>query len=172
MPTRDYKLASPERGRSDDTVLEFFTDDDGNRTGSAFMAIMPRTPSETKMDIVVHLSRAYQDGRKDRGKELLPDAEAFLADMVYLYTHGAAEGIELLVKERRRQIEEKGYDAAHDDRHDSKEMLSEAAVKLNSVGAGESDYPVTDLVRAGALLAAELDRIDRMMQRVARDGRN
>lgn len=164
--TRDYKLASPQRGRKDDAVIEFVTAGDGSKYDAPIMALMPGTPSETKADIVHALQRAYQAGREDRSEELINKviSESLVQDISFLIVHDAIEGIHALIKERRRQII-KGYDAAHDDSHDSNEMLSQAAVQLDAVGAGELQYPLSDLARSGALIAAELDRIDRMIKR-------
>ena len=79
--------------------------------------------------------------------------------------------------ERLGQITEKGYDAAHDDRHAEGELvLAGAFYALNAVygedyglpipwpfesGAFKPRSPREDLVRAGALIMAEIERLDR-----------
>lgn len=97
-------------------------------------------------------------------------------------------GIELIAEERRRQIEEEGWTADHDIQHTHGEIASAAACyamtesdrnHLAQVTIREEDgtvkhYPVIwpweeqwwkpadrkkDLIRAGALIAAELDRL-------------
>ena len=85
-------------------------------------------------------------------------------------------GIELIAAERRRQKEKEKWSLAHDrECHTDGELASAAAVYALS-GAGwktkhleeiywptEWDFkpkdPIRDLVRAGALIAAELDRL-------------
>lgn len=91
--------------------------------------------------------------------------------------------------ERRRQIEVEGWSPAHDDEHGNGEMASAAAcyclhaghsgVRLDCGGKVPSDWPWADgwwkpkdrrrdLIRALALLTAEVERIDRAALRTAR----
>jgi hypothetical protein len=97
-------------------------------------------------------------------------------------------GIALIVAERRRQITDEGFDADHDDKHTLGD-LSLAATAYARIGSatirgasadefpvdmmmaeGEwpseweeywrpSDDPIRNLVKAGALIAAEIDRL-------------
>lgn len=101
----------------------------------------------------------------------------------------AAIGIDLIRVERKRQIEEEGWTAEHDDQHPAGELGMAGASYAANAGAGlvagavaETSYaalnqpgppdwwpweigwwkpkePLTDLVRAGALIAAEIDRL-------------
>ena len=90
-----------------------------------------------------------------------------------------------VVSERKRQIEREGWTDEHDDSHDAGEMAAAgAAYAINaadqlhpmSQGDGGNEQPVCwpwapewwktktprrDLVRAAALLIAEIERIDR-----------
>lgn len=93
-------------------------------------------------------------------------------------------GAELIAKERDRQIAIEGWTAEHDDEHCMGEMIGAAvtyaAHALGIVSDGEvpgadnegwwpfeealykpSPDPIRDLVKAGALIAAEIDRIQR-----------
>ncbi len=93
-------------------------------------------------------------------------------------------GIELIAEERHRQISEEGYPAAHDDVHNEEEMAKAAACyalpeadRLWIFGPGrlfqvlwpwdvECWKPtprkrIRELVKAGALVAAEIDRLQR-----------
>ena len=100
-------------------------------------------------------------------------------------------GIELIAAERERQVSQEGWTAEHDDAHDAGEMV-EAAVCYAQQAVGrrwvfeeEPDHyaadeppigcewpwdsewwkpksPIADLVRAGALIAAEIDRLQRL----------
>lgn len=73
--------------------------------------------------------------------------------------------------ERRRQIGEKGYDPIHDDHHKYGELLMGALSYMCSPGDQlwpwdpasfhQSSDPVRNLVKAGALVAAEGDRLMR-----------
>lgn len=98
-------------------------------------------------------------------------------------------GVELIAAERLRQITAEGYDWAHDDEHDEGELaLAAAAYAMTSIGEVEDrgngevwwpwrsrhdaadgfkpTYGVRDLVRAGALIAAEIDRLQRCVSTV------
>jgi hypothetical protein len=95
---------------------------------------------------------------------------------------GATRARQLVAAERRRQIEVEGWSAEHDDEHTDGEMLNAAvAYYLNGVGkplAIRADgaplgwlwdakwwkpkNPHQDLVRAGALCLAEIDRLRRI----------
>lgn len=91
-------------------------------------------------------------------------------------------GIELISEERARQIEQFGWDAEHDAAHNMGELASAAACyALNEKQRKQVEFGVLDipsfwpfsrywwkpspqdrkreLVKAGALIAAELDRI-------------
>ena len=84
-------------------------------------------------------------------------------------------GIELMADERQRHFDEEGWTAEHDDLH-VKNQLIYAAVSYIMAGDGtlvQAYWPfarswwkpeedgVRNLVKAGALLAAEIDRLQR-----------
>jgi hypothetical protein len=97
----------------------------------------------------------------------------------------AMTGIELIAMERERQVSQEGWSAAHDDSHDGAEMLdaaicySELASALINLGPQAFDSfalppaawpwaaswwkpsrdPKVNIKKAGALQAAELDRL-------------
>lgn len=95
-------------------------------------------------------------------------------------------GAELIAAERRRQVEQEGWTPEHDDEHDDGQLISAAreyastALKQVSLRFVEvdakaptaawpwhldwwnpSDDPVRNLAKAGALIAAEIDRLQR-----------
>lgn len=87
-------------------------------------------------------------------------------------------GIELITEERARQISKEGWTPEHDDKHDMGEMAMAAvcyAIPGSQRERLETDdiwpwarhwwKPGTDrvrqLVKAGALIAAEIDRLQR-----------
>jgi len=95
------------------------------------------------------------------------------------------KAMELIATERQRQIETEGWTPEHDDDHDLGELAGaaaayalQAACELHPIGdALDVGYipdgwcwdpqwwkpkgPVRDLVRAGALIVAELERLER-----------
>lgn len=91
-------------------------------------------------------------------------------------------GAELIAAERQRQIDAEGWTPDHDDEHGGGELADAAFVYLWHVTTrafptpGQpprlfwpwapewykpSDDPVRNLVKAGALIAAEIDRLER-----------
>jgi len=91
------------------------------------------------------------------------------------------DGAALIAAERRRQVEAEGWTPEHDDQHDQGELAQAAAAYALHAGAGLSKrvyeaerlWPFTDgwkpsanevreLVKAGALIAAEIDRLQRL----------
>lgn len=99
-------------------------------------------------------------------------------------------GIELIKQERERQISEEGYDANHDDEHDLGELGLAAALYALPYDAQQGGQPLITqddfinlhivletgcefyvkpepnklrrMVKAGALIAAEIDRLLRI----------
>jgi CheY-like chemotaxis protein len=71
-------------------------------------------------------------------------------------------GVELIEQERLRQISEKGYDAKNEDSNDSgSPAIAAAAVMLIYCDHCAPDDPIRILTIAAALLAAEIDRLQR-----------
>lgn len=94
----------------------------------------------------------------------------------------ACRGADLIKAERRRQIQEEGWTPEHDDEHVHVELPSAAACYIDAARAQAvglhlanpsslwpwdaswwkpSDDPIRNLVKAGALIAAEIDRLHR-----------
>lgn len=88
-------------------------------------------------------------------------------------------GIERIAAERRRQIGKEGWTADHDDEHVGGELAVAAACYAARAGQLDrddppdawpwgdewwkpNDDPIRDLERAGALIAAEIDRLLRI----------
>lgn len=91
-------------------------------------------------------------------------------------------GVELIAKERQRQIEKEGWSADHDDTHAGGELAHAGAAYARAAAMQAnghapriphdlwpwgsewwkaSEDPVRNLVKAGALIAAEIDRLRR-----------
>ena len=86
-------------------------------------------------------------------------------------------GIELIAAERERQIKTENWTPEHDDTHEAEEMLQAAICYCAHAATYEinlSDVPwpwpqewwkpsnpIRDLTKAGALIAAEIDRLQR-----------
>lgn len=91
-------------------------------------------------------------------------------------------GIELITEERTRQISHEGWSAAHDQQHHRGEMIDAALSYMHAaINVGHpsnakppvawpwgaewwkpSDDPVRNLVKAAALIGAEIDRLQRL----------
>ncbi len=104
-------------------------------------------------------------------------------------------GVSLIAEERERQIANEGWTFDHDDEHDLGELIgasvSHAGAALHKVSDGEidameslkefwpfdeacwkpSDDPIRNLVKAGALIAAEIDRLQRLADKAAAEVR-
>lgn len=85
-------------------------------------------------------------------------------------------GEKAVLAERHRQIEREGWSAAHDDCYTSRELAAASACYIQSVLSSDPTMPAEwpwdarwwkpsgvrrDLVKAAALLLAEIDRLDR-----------
>lgn len=90
-----------------------------------------------------------------------------------------ADGAEMIARERRRQIRELGYEMGDDDDYRSFELGKAALCYLRHAVWGGRAFPrmwpwnpktwkpktkMLDLVRAGALIAAEIDRLNRRVE--------
>ena len=85
----------------------------------------------------------------------------------------AETGAQLIARERQRQIDEEGWTPEHDDRHNDGALAHAAAVYASDRVDIQDVWPWPDeppkmkgeqqnLIRAGALIAAELDRLQRL----------
>ena len=81
-------------------------------------------------------------------------------------------GAELIAAERLRHTEVEGWTPEHDDEHTDGELASAAAAYIFPDGHDHfwpwdeswwkpSDDPIRNLAKAGALIAAEIDRLQR-----------
>ena len=84
-------------------------------------------------------------------------------------------GVELIADERIRQIEEEGWTAEHDSKYRDESLVKAAKCYIDADSTNRSYVPVTwpwgyewwkpsgdrirDLTKAGALIAAEIDRL-------------
>lgn len=89
---------------------------------------------------------------------------------------GLTKGVKEIAEERRRQIEDLGYTREHDRNHQGAELIRAALSYLAAADFGDNpplpfDWPFdpkswrpedrrNNLIRAGALIAAELDRME------------
>lgn len=95
-------------------------------------------------------------------------------------------GIQIIADERQRQVVEEGWTSEHDDQHTNRELVRAAVCYAEADQQGvvneygdtlvESGYwpfawdqfkpspgdPIRDLAKAGALIAAEIDRRQRL----------
>ena len=82
-------------------------------------------------------------------------------------------GAEMIAEERERQIAVKGWTAEHDDHHQDGELVAAAMVYADRADPPLAEWPwgeepaglgadrIRDLTKAGALIAAEIDRLTR-----------
>lgn len=85
-------------------------------------------------------------------------------------------GAESIAAERKRQVTEKGFTADHDRHHPIRHFVLQAGhlLDLRAVSVpwcerrGRGIYHRDDLVRAGAIIAAAIDRIDEIDGRTDR----
>lgn len=105
-------------------------------------------------------------------------------------------GVDLIAAERRRQVDAEGWTPEHDDEHGGGEMAQAAACYASNPhlrhmgtwawqdGSPPHDWPwascwwkpshddrIRELVKAGALIAAEIDRLQRAKKPTAEDDR-
>lgn len=72
----------------------------------------------------------------------------------------AMSAVDLIRAERYRQMQTFKYDSAHDDKHDVDYFIDRAASYVGREGDHHS-VTVRDLVKAGALIAAAIDVLNR-----------
>lgn len=108
--------------------------------------------------------------------------------VVYLREEERPDGVALIAGERRRQVEVEGWSAEHDDQWVQFELVMAAVCYLWIVAAShlarvarpplwwpwdwswwkpDHEDPMRNLVKAGALVAAEIDRLLRLLARQA-----
>jgi hypothetical protein len=83
----------------------------------------------------------------------------------------ATDGANLIAAERQRQIQVEGWTPEHDDKHRPGELAAAAVSYIFPADSAWywpwdepfklSDDPIRNLVKAGALIAAEIDRLTR-----------
>ena len=101
----------------------------------------------------------------------------------------STRGARMILAERRRQVQKEGWDSRHDDDHYNLELSWAAECYLESARRKtrkpklrapahwpweaqnwNPKDPIRDLVRAGALIAAEIDRLLRDQPKPGREG--
>ncbi len=111
---------------------------------------------------------------------VMGDQIEHLRDLPIQAAEPTQDAVGLIAAERQRQIMKEGWTDSHDDEHDSGEMIAAAITYAERVYVPESfastlppswpwaakwwkpsTDPVRNLVKAGALIAAEIDRLMR-----------
>lgn len=119
---------------------------------------------ETLRELVEEIEREFGP---QPGMPALQRAKALLAPEAGCETDGAG----MIASERARQIAAEGWTPLHDDSHTDGELVRAAVCYLAASYNGDmpnwpwdyawwkpSDDPVRNLTKAGALIAAEIDR--------------
>lgn len=136
----------------------------------------PDRPPSSAADIAaLNLADAMRQGilRVWRTRHL--EAIAMVVDARWAdVRHGPVTGAELIAAERARQVSDEGYTPEHDATHRVADLVDAATAYLapysSDTECGELAWPwdpagfkpqnpVRDLVRAGALIAAAIDRL-------------
>ena len=128
------------------------------------------------------LKSLADDLEKDHGimaylsREALRGLVARAAEALTAYP-GTGGVVGEIAAERQRQIDEEGWTPEHDDEHDDGQMAMAAACYANFSGWSLKEVPPDwpwakewwkpkdkrrDLVRSGALIVAEIERLDRL----------
>lgn len=125
----------------------------------------------TPLDLIIDVVAALKD---NDGPEICPELWEELQDWAMLTVN--AQGANEIGRERFRQINEEGYDLNHDDDYKSNELINAATSYLLACDGhvkfreAEENWPWvaelfkpkdtwSNLIKAGALIAAELDRL-------------
>lgn len=121
----------------------------------------------------------YPDGKRTRPLqygECLSLQERYGGTLEYIPEARAKDGVALIVAERKRQVEVEGWTPEHDDEHGEGYLALAAAVYALPPDSRDDDlmglWPwdrswwkpgdrIRELVKAGALIAAEIDRLQR-----------
>lgn len=149
----------------------------------AALATTPTKPVEERDDWLDDIRRAIRvyACACSGDKSSIPNASREVERLLALATAPTmSEAARDVLAERRRQVEVEGFTPEHDDEHDACEMADAAAAyALYYSGWAEGGRPVEvwpadwshkwwkpttprrDLVKAGALILAEIERIDR-----------
>ena len=104
------------------------------------------------------------------------DLEVARDDLGWLDEHGALAGVAEIIRERRRQIELYDWTVEHDDQHAQGWLIMGALARVTQLYSeildGTAGYPEAEAAmrEAGAMFAAETDRINRMLTPEADDG--
>jgi hypothetical protein len=150
------------------------------RVAECCIAAMTKV-AEKKREVAVELETKYKLAmlRGDSLQRRVDMVEAKFAELI-------VSGVNLIATERKRQVEAEGWTAAHDDSfHKTGELASAAGcyVDLAAYQASNTGYapdtrkpmgwpwskewwkpsvdPIRNLVKAGALIVAEIDRLTR-----------
>ena len=137
-----------------------------------FVRVADKVPisREAARDPVAY-DEAIDRAMRERGCEGLPKPKGVSRD--------PTQAVLDVLAERRRQVDAKGWTPEHDDEHVAGELATAgASYALVAVGYGllalrtwpwpaglKPTTPRRDLVKAGALILAEIERLDRMAER-------
>lgn len=166
-----------------------FGDDDARRTclsalvdelcGLFKVQLAPSVPAESigKMLAQVMEAAVANGANSVSMPDELVEVAAWLSGAQPNPANGQTRAVRDVIAERRRQIEVEGWAPEHDDRHGAHELAEAAACYCLSSAGKPFDYfetmwpwerwwfkvsdPRRDLVKAGALVLAEIERLDR-----------
>jgi len=185
------KLGTPNRGDQDERVAtaatQLLNELIGQRLQSSPAPVVGGVPELTDMDI----AKGSFDALAANVDSSSPGAclrfgvqygyRLAASRLSSIKPGGEAGGVEAIAQERRRQIETEGWTPSHDDAHFQGELAAAARCYAMEPGddPDEQDLPEEwpwdpewwkptphdrrrELAKAGALIAAEIDRLDRL----------
>ncbi|MEM7211770.1 MAG: hypothetical protein AAF479_07735 [Pseudomonadota bacterium] len=145
---------------------------------------MTRQGREERCDELIRWAKRYADGNAN--PKWVVGHMFELAHLAELSRDAISPGVEAIAAERRRQVDVEGWSPDHDDEHTKGEMARAAAAYARFSAWSDAkrseclpeEPPLAlcwpwddewwrptnrrrDLVKAGALIAAEIDRLDR-----------
>jgi hypothetical protein len=142
--------------------------------------MLPSLTDEQLLFVANHQGPQFQKSVREAAGRLRRKREAALKN-----GGGILNGIQLIAAERQRQIEDEKFTAARDDKYTDNELAKAAESYLVTVTSPDeegdengktrpawdwpwdknwwkpSEDPIRNLVKAGALIAAEIDRLQR-----------
>lgn len=165
--------------KSDQWIVWIEYEEDGQSRGHHLYESHETFPRDEAAERAIRYLRSLSAGPESERAMIVPqDDDSLIWSQAQVLSTGQ-QGCDLIRQERKRQIDDEGYSVAHDDLHTDGELARAAQAYLmvyngsiygqalaewpwDQDGFNPNDnQPVHDLIRAGALIAAEIDRLER-----------
>ena len=173
-----------------ETFIDYFNDLQGNadfyieeRINKICDHVMQQVREATIAEVLTLCDENFFS-KEPKGK-LMENIENIQTDRIKINLNKMKTGIELIAEERQRQIEKEGWTPEHDDQHNTGDLAHAAAAYASAelyrrtASEGYDNTPhiwpferkwwkptpddrIRELQKAGALIAAEIDRLQRL----------